>query len=181
MIQKTAEQNLEVVAYSKDWPERFQEASVRVLPAFGETLIALHHGGSTAVPGLAAKPIIDLVAEITSLVSLDERRSSFEAIGLEWLGENEMPGRRYMRARDVHTGQHMFHLHCWEAGHPEIERHLVFRDYLIAHPEAANEYGDLKRALADKFRTDRRSYTEAKSDFIRSIDVVAAIWAKAGR
>ena len=84
-------------------------------------------------------------------------------------GEAEIPGRIFFRKGDPRT----FHLHLYSHGHPEIEWHLRFRDYLRLHPEAAREYEQLKRALAEKYRNDRVAYTEAKSEFIRAIEAKA--------
>ena len=127
---------------------------------------AVEHVGSTAVPGLPAKPTIDILVVVPDPASGRKAVAPLTAIGYEFRGELGIPGRFYFSKglRRTH------HLHLYPRGHPEIARLLLFRDYLRAHPEAARAYADLKLALAERFPNDREAYTEAKSGFIKSIE-----------
>jgi len=152
---------IEVVEYDPAWPAQFEEEQAEVRRALGELLVALEHGGSTSVPGLAAKPIIDMWAALRAPVR-EADINAMAAIGYEYLGESALPDQDYF----VKTTPRVCHLHCYPAGHPEWDRHLSFRDWLRAHPEGAAAYARLKRELAERFPADGLAYTEAKSDFI---------------
>ncbi len=147
------------------WPAVFAEEAARLARVLGEALIAIHHIGSTAVPGLAAKPILDLLPIVRSLEAVDGARAALEAEGYEVRGEYGMPGRRYL----VRRVPHPVHAHAWLADHPAVARHLAFRDHLRAHPEVAAAYGALKRDLAARHAADREAYQDGKAGFIARI------------
>jgi GrpB-like predicted nucleotidyltransferase (UPF0157 family) len=130
--------------------------------------------GSTAVPGLAAKPTIDILAEVKSHDRLETQTPKLEALGYQAKGENGISGRRYFQK--VQGEVHLYHIHAYEAGHPDVYRHINFRDYLRAHPVEARAYAALKYDLADKFTDQAQQYTEGKTDFIRAVDARAAAW-----
>lgn len=167
-------QTVEIVAYNPAWPELYLQKATRLKPLLGENLVALHHIGSTAVPGLAAKPTIDILAVVRSHTRLDACNPALEGLGYQPKGEYGIPGRRYFRMLDGEV--HLFHIHAFEQGHSEIGRHLNFRDYLRAHPNDAGAYEELKRSLADRYRHDLKGYTEGKTDFIGELDWRAADW-----
>lgn len=154
---------IEVVDYDPAWPGQFESEKIRIRPAIGELLLSLEHGGSTAVPGLAAKPIIDMWAALRGPLG-PAQIQSMARIGYEHFGEYGLAGRDYF----VKTTSPACHLHCYPVGHPDWNRHLEFRDWLRSHPEGARAYARLKRELAIRFSSDRMAYTEAKSDFIES-------------
>jgi hypothetical protein len=114
------------------------------LQALGDELVVVHHIGSTSVPGLAAKPIIDLLPEARSLVLIDELTPAFERAGYVAKGENGLQGRRYF-TRD-REGYRTHNVHIYQAGDPDIERHLAFRDYLRSHAQVRDEYGGNARS-----------------------------------
>ncbi len=165
---------VELAVYSPDWAKQFEEEAERLTAVLHPILLAIHHIGSTAVPGIRAKPIIDILIEVRDIGQVDGYNQAMAALGYTAKGENGIPGRRYFRKGS--DRRHTHHVHVFQRGHPEIGRHLAFRDYLIAHPEAAQAYSDLKMQLARQFRTDTAAYTEAKSDFIRDVDAKAAVW-----
>jgi len=154
---------IEVVDYDPAWPDQFRRVQAEVERALGDQVVALEHGGSTSVPGLAAKPIIDMWAALRVPVRQQDV-DAMAAIGYEHLGEAGLEDRDFF----VKRTQPVCHLHCYPAGHREWDRHLAFRDWLRAHPEGAAAYGRLKRELAVRFPADRIAYTEAKSDFIEA-------------
>lgn len=166
-----------VAPYDPDWPLQFEAAATALRPAFGDNLIALHHVGSTSVPGLAAKPTLDLLGVVKSLALVTETRSAFESLGFQARGAYGIEGREFF-VKGAPNPTH--HLHVYEEGHVEILKHLVFRDYLRAHSEAAAEYAALKSKLAALYKLDPVSYQDGKSDWIRRVVLQALEWAGYG-
>lgn len=145
---KAVPQSAASVSYDPAWPAAYMDEAARLVAALGPALVALHHIGSTTVPGLRAKPIIDLLAEGTSLAAVDRAAPQIVALGYEAMGAFGIQGRRYFRKTDAAGRTH--HLHAFEAGSPHVHRHLAFRDYLRAHPQEAAAYAALKiQLLAD--------------------------------
>lgn len=162
-----------VKPYQEEWQQQFQQEAQTLHNLFRSLVVDIHHIGSTAVPGLAAKPVIDLLPVVTNLEQIDAFNARMEALGYEPRGENGLPGRRYFqKGGDNRT----HHVHVFEAGNPEIERHLVFRDYLREHPEEAQQYGDLKLQLARLYPTDIASYIEGKHDLVQRLEKQATAW-----
>ena len=112
--------------------------------------MAIHHIGSTAIPGIYAKPVIDMLAVVSDIAAVDSYAAAMEALGYEAMGEFGIPGRRYFR-RDDANGVRTHQVHAFASGSRDVERHLAFRDFMRAHPDLAREYGELKRALAERF------------------------------
>lgn len=162
-----------VKPYQEEWLHQFQQEAQTLHNLFGSLVVDIHHIGSTAVPGLAAKPVIDLLPVVTHIEQVDAFNARMEALGYEPRGENGLPGRRYFqKGGDNRT----HHVHVFEVGNPEIERHLVFRDYLRAYPEEALRYGELKLELARTYSTDISSYIEGKHDFVQQLEKQAIAW-----
>ncbi len=168
---------VEILPHDPAWKIVYQREAACLRPLFGDNLIALHHIGSTAVPGLAAKPTIDLLAVVRSQARLERCRPDLQALGYQAKGENGIPGRRYFQKLQGEV--HLTHIHAYEAGHPDIQRHLNFRDFLRTHPQDAQAYAALKQALAEQFTYEPKRYTEGKSEFIQAADRRAAAWRKA--
>ncbi len=129
------------------WAGQFAAEAARITVALGARVQRLHHIGSTAVPGLIAKPIIDMLAEARSLDDIDEATPVLEGLGYEAKGTHGIPGRRYFRRSDS-LGRSSYHLHVYAVGDPRIGRYLAFRDLLRADPELAQRYGALTSRLA---------------------------------
>lgn len=165
-VWKGEDQAIEVVAYDPAWPERFDNERALLQRTIGPLIDGgIHHVGSTAVPGLTAKPIIDVMAGVSSL---DEARQFFDA--LAEIGYCYWPHRPWMHwFCKPSPAERTHHLHLIESGHPQFAARLAFRDYLRAHPDAAHAYAALKVELATRCRDDRESYTEAKAEFVRSV------------
>jgi GrpB-like predicted nucleotidyltransferase (UPF0157 family) len=161
--------NVELVAHSSEWATLAREEIARLTAALSPNLVAIYHVGSTAIPGICAKPILDLIPEVSDLVALDSAMPALQAIRYERWGEYGISGRRYCTLNDSATGRRMVQLHCFETGHPEIGRHLAFRDYLRANPEVASEYDREKRRCRDLHSKDSHAYTDAKSAWIESV------------
>lgn len=159
-----------LVPHDPAWASEFTREAARVRPAFGDTLRELHHIGSTSIPGLEAKPIIDMLAVVTDVRALDRQVAAFATLGYESMGEFGLPGRRYFR-RDDAAGIRTHQLHAYGPDSPsEIARHLDFRDYLRAHPETARNYARLKQLLAASCGGDMACYGDGKSAFIREVE-----------
>ena len=165
---------VEVHPYDPAWPGMYKEEAARLRPVIGINLIVLYHIGSTAVPGLAAKPTIDILAVVQSHECLDSCIPDLQTLGYQAKGENGIPGRRYFQKLQGEV--HLTHIHAFEEGHPDIQRHLNLRDFLQAHPEETKAYVALKQELADQYTYEPKRYTEGKSEFIRAADRRAAAW-----
>lgn len=150
------------------------------LRVLGSTLVTVHHIGSTSVPGLAAKPIIDLMPLVTSLAALDAERGRLEALGYDWHGEFGIAGRRYCTLCDA-AGIRLVHAHFFSADSPEVERHIAFRDYLRAHQAAARAYEQEKRRARELHPEDSHAYTGEKTTWVRETETRALAWRAARR
>jgi GrpB-like predicted nucleotidyltransferase (UPF0157 family) len=168
---------VELVGHDPAWAAQAEAESARLSQTIGETLICIEHIGSTSVPGIVAKPTIDLMPIVKSLAELDARQTSIEALGYVWRGEFGIPGRRYCIREE--RGRRLFHVHCQQVDHPEIARTLVFRDYLRADPEEARAYEAQKRVAAAAHPDDTLAYSKAKSDWIGACIERATTWAAA--
>lgn len=167
------QRKIEVVPYDPIWVKLFEEEAARISEAIPEGLIAVHHIGSTSVPGLAAKPIIDILLEVSNLTLLDGFDSNMESIGYTVKGEFGIPGRRfYLKGLIDRT----HHIHAFEQGSVGVHRHLAVRDYLRTYPEQAAEYGGLKSEIAKQFEHDNDRYCNAKHDFVQALEQRALHW-----
>lgn len=159
---------IEVVPYNSAWPTMFEEEATRIRQAIGDNCIDVHHIGSTSVPGLAAKPVIDIIVAVKNTT---DSIHALESIGYTYKGEMHIPFRFYFNK----TESIKFHLHVYEAGNPEIELNLTFTNYLRNNPDACSEYAALKAQLLlrkESFQKDPSrfsGYTLGKHDFIRRI------------
>ncbi len=164
-----------VVPHNPGWREAFEAEAKSVAAALGENVLAIHHIGSTAIPDIYAKPILDMLIEVNDITALDVQRVAMESLGYEVMGEFGIPGRRYFR-KDNQEGIRTHHVHSFEAGSAQVARHLAFRDYLIAHPEEAQAYSELKGKLAQEYPQNMDGYIDGKDGFIKEIDQRAAQW-----
>ena len=124
---------VEVIFHNPQWRDAFEAEAKHVAAALGENVVAIHHIGSTAIPNIYAKPVIDLLVEVRDITEVDGQSSAMESLGYEVMGEYGIHGRRYFR-KDNQEGIRTHQIHAFESGSAEAERHLAFRDYMIAHP-----------------------------------------------
>jgi GrpB-like predicted nucleotidyltransferase (UPF0157 family) len=154
--------HLIIVDYNPAWPELFEQEKAHLLAALGDRVETIEHFGSTSVPGLAAKPVIDILIGVRDLAEVE--RFCIAAI----------TGLRYFRRSDA-DGVRTHHVHLWPLDHPDYDRHIVFRDYLRTHPDEAAAYEAVKRELITQF-DDGNDYAEAKSVFVLPCEERAFAW-----
>ena len=156
---------INLVPYDNTWPLEFAAEAERIARACADLPIRLEHIGSTSIPGMSAKPVIDILAGRPGTTPGTAYVAAFRQLGYEHKGAYGIPGRNYFRRGTPRT--HHVHLVSWSS---EFWRdHLLFRDYLRAHPDIAREYDTIKRELAAMYLTDKENYTDAKGPFVRSI------------
>ena len=166
-----------VVPHDPSWSGRYEVESGRIARALGPNAVAVHHIGSTAIPNIYAKPIIDMLVEVGDIDQVGARNPAMEALGYEAMGEFGIEGRRYFR-KDNEAGIRTHQAHIFMCGSPQIERHLDFRDFLLEHPEWAERYSELKRRLAKVHSDDIEGYMDGKDPFIKEVGRRAATWRK---
>jgi GrpB-like predicted nucleotidyltransferase (UPF0157 family) len=170
---------VEVVPHDSNWCHEFDRESAQLLLAFGENAIEIYHIGSTSISTIYAKPIIDILIAVKDLHKVDDRTPAISALGYVAMGEHGITRRRFFR-KDNSAGIRTHHIHTFEIGSAQIDRHLAFRDYLSAHPELAQTYSQLKQQLARQYPTDIERYMDGKNGFIQEIDRQAAQWRSNG-
>jgi GrpB-like predicted nucleotidyltransferase (UPF0157 family) len=163
-----------IAEYDPSWPTAYAREAALIRDALGGLLLDIEHVGSTAVPGLGAKPIIDIMAGVRSYEDGEGCVAPLEGLGYEHKGEFGIPGRRYFRK--PLEGKRTHQVHMVALGGQFWRRHLLFRDYLRAHPETARAYYELKARLAEEHRLDLVAYTDAKTEFITGVEAKAAAW-----
>jgi GrpB-like predicted nucleotidyltransferase (UPF0157 family) len=165
---------VKVVPYEQDWGYLFQE-EVKAIKRTLQKEYPIYHIGSTAIPDMPAKPIIDLLMVVDDLDEMCEEAQKLEEVGYQSLGEHNIQGRRFF----IKGGEERsHHLHVFQKGNKQIERHVAFREFMIANKEEAEQYGCLKQELANKYPIDIEKYMEGKNAFIKEIDKKAERWIK---
>ncbi|MGQ3887827.1 GNAT family N-acetyltransferase [Legionella sp. CNM-1927-20] len=167
MSAKQEQRRIEVVPYNTSWPMQFVQEAERITKALGNNCIDIHHIGSTSVPGLAAKPVIDMIPVVLDITQVENANAAMQALGYEAKGEYGIPFRRYFQKGG---NQRTHHVHIFELGNSEIERHLKFRDWMRMHPEDKEAYARLKQELARQHPYDINAYCLGKENFITTID-----------
>jgi|GEM_PF-180562 len=157
---------IEVTPYNPQWSEMFASEAGLIKQALGDNCIKIHHIGSTSVPGLAAKPIIDMLPVVRNIQAVNQAAEAMESLGYEVKGEYGIAFRRYFQ-KNKKARNH--NVHIYQEGDPEIDRYLKFRDWMRSHPEDAKAYAKLKRELAANSQ-DIMQYCNGKDVFVASID-----------
>lgn len=167
------QRTIKVVSYDASWEKLFRSESSLIRSVLTEGLVDIHHIGSTSVPGLSAKPIIDIMPEVLDLEILDRFDHVMEDLGYIVKGEFGIPGRRfYLKGLVDRT----HHVHAFESGSEGMIRHLAVRDYLRLHPTEASTYAELKIRLAAEFPHDNDGYCEGKHEFMQELEKRALQW-----
>lgn len=160
--------------YSTAWPLAFAVEAELLRTLLGDQLVAVHHIGSTSVPGLAAKPTIDMLPVVRDIARIDAYINEFEVSGYRSWGEYGLPGRRFFtKDRDAYRTHN---IHIYQADDPDIERHLAFCAYLRFHEAIRTEYESLKRRIYAEHPADIVAYNDGKNEWIKQIEPLAIEW-----
>jgi GrpB-like predicted nucleotidyltransferase (UPF0157 family) len=177
-IKNAVSEKIDIVPYDPQWPLLFETEKRHLFECLpGEIIKRIEHFGSTAIPGLSAKPIIDMLVEVSSLEKTKNlivpilTSQGYEYFWRPTFGDNTPPFYAWFIKRNNH-GERTFHIHMVEKDFEHWER-LLFRDYLIDNPIIAREYENLKKQLAGNFPNDRAAYTKGKTDFIVRVTELA--------
>lgn len=170
---------IEIVPPNPQWPVMFDVARSHILKKTGMYIIAIEHIGSTAVPGLWAKPTIDIMIGVQQMRVAIFCIAPLESLGYDYRRDHEalIPERRYFEKLDEFE-EHTHHIHMVEKGTPFWRSHILFRDYLRAHPHARDAYSRFKIDMGMQFRHDRAGYVAAKAPFIEELMHKAHAWAQ---
>lgn len=167
---------VEIAPYDPHWPDLFKQEASRIQHVLGDHLKEIYHIGSTAIPNMPAKPVIDMMLVCDNLDDIDLIAEKLAELNYYNLRRQIIPHQSFfIRRQDNHIG---FHLHIHEKGSPQIKRHVNFRDYVIQHPDAAKAYATLKINLAKQFADDMNSYVFGKDKIVQEIDAKAKRWPK---
>jgi len=167
-----------LVEYSPLWPEQFKAEAARIHAALGDSVVAIEHFGSTAIPGLAAKPILDMLVAVRSLPEARTRAvPALEALGYAYWPTDPAPDRLFFVKGLPPNGPRTHHVHVVDLsvshdprlGESTFADRLLFRDYLRAHSEEAERYAALKHSLLAQFSEDREAYTSGKTEYVYSV------------
>ncbi|MDV2582052.1 GrpB family protein [Alkalibacillus haloalkaliphilus] len=164
---------IEVVPYQNSWPEMYEIEATKLKSLLSDEYIDIYHIGSTSVPGLKAKPIIDILMVVKAVEAVDLYNEQLINIGFIPKGENGIEGRRFfIKGGDNRS----HHLHIFQTGSADIKRHIAFRDYLIHHPQMSGQYGDLKERLSRLDPYDSEAYVQGKEQMVQEIERLALEW-----
>ena len=164
-----------IVPYDPEWPELFKQLGSALRNALGDVALRIDHIGSTSVPGLAAKPIIDVQISVSSLEPVDPFRIPLESLGFVWRSNNPELTKRYFREK---PGERRTHIHVRRIGSFSQQFPLLWRDYMRTHPEELQPYADMKYRLAERYEMHREDYTIAKVPFVWAVVRKADQWAQ---
>ncbi|WP_285769064.1 GrpB family protein [Peribacillus sp. SI8-4] len=161
------EKKITIEDYNPDWVSEFEQEKTRIITVLHGHRLYIEHIGSTSVKGLAAKPVLDLMAGVQHLDEAEAFIQPLRSIGYEFVSHKEFPERRFFRKGQWRAGTH--HLHIYEFGSEQWKNQLAFRDYVSAHPEVRKQYQQLKQDLAQVHSNDRARYTKGKAPFIQAV------------
>jgi GrpB-like predicted nucleotidyltransferase (UPF0157 family) len=156
---------VKLAPYTAEWKRLFEQEKARLQAAVGSYVLDVQHIGSTSIPGMVAKPILDIGIAVRSFEKAAVCIEPMVQLGYEYRGENGIPRRHFF----VKGAPRTHHVHVNEITSRDWENLVVFRDYLIQHPEIVQEYAQLKQELAQRFPTDRQAYLDGKSPLIERV------------
>lgn len=164
-----------VVPPNPEWANAYASEAQQIKLALGSLAEAIHHIGSTAIIGIPAKPVIDILLAVADLAALDQRNAAMQHLGYEVMGEFGIPGRRYFRKAGP-DGVRTHQVHAFQSGSEHLLRHVAFRDFMNAYPVLATAYGELKTRLALQHPQDIQAYMMGKDGFIKESEGKALKW-----
>ncbi|MBY0121637.1 GrpB family protein [Bacillus sp. S/N-304-OC-R1] len=160
--------------YTENWRWMFEQEVQFLKSIFGEVIISFEHFGSTSIPGMKAKPVIDMMCIVNDIEQIDTYNEQMKSFEYDVAGEWGIKGRRLFRKGGEHRTHH---IHFYQFDNPQIIRHLVFRDYLLVHQDEARRYSEFKQVLANKYPSTR-DYSPAKKSFVSEMENKALAWYK---
>lgn len=163
---------IRLTEYDDKWIHKYEEEVNLLELIFGEEIITFEHFGSTSVPGMKAKPVIDMMCIVKAINKIDSFNEKMNSLGYDVAGEWGLPGRRLFRKGGENRSHH---IHFYQFDNPQIHRHLIFRDYLRSHPDEVELYTNLKVELAERF-DDTSFYSQAKKTFVKEMENRALQW-----
>ena len=169
--------HVSVVSHDAMWSQKFSDEANRIRQALGQNVSAIHHIGSTCIPKIRAKPIIDILVEVSQIERVDDQEQCMSELGYEACGEYGISGRRYFRKSEP-AGRRAFHVHVFQSGSKHAREHIAFRDYLLAHPDIAQEYSDLKAKLIANGVSSSAEYQKLKAVFVEASVANAMEWSR---
>ncbi|HWA30512.1 MAG TPA: GrpB family protein [Rhizomicrobium sp.] len=169
---------VELVPHRAEWAKMAVAESARLKAALGDNIEIVHHVGSTAIPNIMAKPIVDLLPVVRDLKTLDAQEDAVRRLGYKWHGEFGLTGRRFCTWADPKTGKRTFQLHFFLPDNENAKKILAFRDYMRAHPFVAKEYEMEKIRAAALKPHDTTAYNAEKNDWIKRVERDAMAWAE---
>lgn len=158
--------------YSVNWSQMFKIEAEFLKTIFGDEIIKCEHFGSTSVHGMKAKPVIDMMCIVRNIEKVDSFNNQMTYLGYDVVGEWGITGRRLFRKGGENRSHH---IHFYQHDNPEIERHLIFRDYLRSHAQEVAEYSRFKEELAQRYDTTSQ-YSPAKKKFVSEMEQKALSW-----
>ena len=168
-------QHVEVIPHNPAWHEQFEQEAASIRKAVHKPHLPIHHIGSTSIPGISAKPIIDMLVEVSDIRHVaDQLNGGMIRLGYFPAGAFGVRGRKLFIKGDDKIRTH--HVHVYQAGDPAISKFIDFRDYLIAHPDVAQAYDRLKQDLAQQYEDNVASYYKGKTAFLEKIALKATAW-----
>ena len=165
---------VEAVPHNPQWSEMYHSEAKILRTVLDYEILALYHIGSTSIPFINSKPIIDILAEVRDIKRIESYNDQLQTLGYKARGEMGIAGRRYF-VKDF-KGVRTHHLHIFQVDNPQVKKHIDFRDYMITHPQDADAYSQLKGRLAKEFHNDVTSYVEGKDAFLKKITQDAMKW-----
>lgn len=166
---------IKLVPYNTKWNEKYLKEKELLLNVLNKEVINIYHIGNTAIPNIYSKPIIDILIEVKDIKNIDNYIKPLEYLGYILKDEFNVQNKRFF-IKGLRVRSH--HIHIFETGDIEIERHINFRDYMITHPDEAKKYEALKKTLAIKFKYDIESYCSIRDSYIDEITEKATLWAQ---
>ncbi|WP_099157095.1 GrpB family protein [Virgibacillus ndiopensis] len=163
---------IRLTEYDENWIQMFENETRLLRQVFGDEIITFEHFGSTSVPGMKAKPVIDMMCLVKDIEKIDEFDEQMQSLDYDIAGEWGIAGRRLFR-RGGEERTH--HIHFYQFDNPEIKRHLILRDYLRTHPQEVKRYTNIKEELAQRY-DNTKFYSKAKKPFVQEMEERALDW-----
>ncbi|GLO64565.1 MULTISPECIES: GrpB family protein [Oceanobacillus] len=161
-----------LTGYTPNWKTMYKEEQANLRCIFGKEILSFEHFGSTAIPGMLAKPVVDMMCIVKDIYRIDSYNTYMDGVGYDIAGEWGIEGRRLFRKGGVNRSHH---IHVYQYGNPQIDRHLILRDYLLQHSSEAAQYSAFKEKIAKRY-TYTSEYSKAKKQFVSDLENRALWW-----